>query len=111
MVGKKSLLRILAAADEADPEDVAIRAAIVALLAVGEEDYAGVTERDMSPVGDDIGRGIDRRPATRPGQGRSMARRRGLARRRIADSARRRRDGRRQPCCDQPRAVAQIALL
>jgi hypothetical protein len=61
MVAKKSLLRILAAADEADPEDVAIRAAIVALLAIGEEDYAANHERDTSPVDDDIGRRIDRR--------------------------------------------------
>ena len=50
MIAKQSLLQILAAADKADAEDVAIRAALYIALRDIEEDFAVVTGRDALSV-------------------------------------------------------------
>jgi hypothetical protein len=59
MIAKQSLLQILAAADETDAEDVAIRAALYAALLRSEEDSAVATARSASPTGADP-QGVDR---------------------------------------------------
>jgi hypothetical protein len=46
MIAEQSLLQILAAADQADAEDVAIRAALYIALRGIDEDVAAVTGRD-----------------------------------------------------------------
>lgn len=45
MIAKPSLLQILAAADQTDADDVAIRAALYIALRGIEEDFAGFTGR------------------------------------------------------------------
>jgi hypothetical protein len=61
MVTQQTLLRVLAAADETDPEDIEIRAALVAVLAIGDEDCAADTTRDMSSIDDNPYQGRVRR--------------------------------------------------
>ena len=50
MIAKQSLLQILAAADKADADDVAIRAALYIALRDIEEDFAVSTGRDALSV-------------------------------------------------------------
>jgi hypothetical protein len=50
MIAKANLLQILAAADKADADDVAIRAALYIALRCIEDDFAVFTRRDALSV-------------------------------------------------------------
>jgi len=49
MIAKQNLLNILAAADKADADDIAIREALYIALRGSDENFAGSTERE--PLG------------------------------------------------------------
>ena len=51
MIAKQSLLHILAAADKADAEDVAIRAALYVALRGIDDDFAVIAGRDALNTG------------------------------------------------------------